>query len=133
MRITKIAVLLLLAATGCHKKNNDGTPAGAGSLLASCTAYPPKIYSGAVVEGSCAPLAPPCQTRHQYVSVQADVLTYPNDQVNVVLSRTDGTKECLPGCGTGSYHIELGRNQVGIVNGVEAGFTSYEITEQLCR
>jgi hypothetical protein len=130
IRLAKhLSLVGLLALGACHRKNADGTPVGMGGLPGSCSASAPASYSGAVVEGSCPPsLGNTCSTRHQYVSVQANVIDYPYDRVTVLLFYPDGRSQGIP-----SINIELGRGTVGIVNGLEAGYSRYEISEQLCR
>jgi hypothetical protein len=123
-----ICSLLLLAA--CHRKNSDGSPVGIGSLPGMCTAYAPKVYTGAVVHGACGPgfTEPVCGHHYQTIAVEADVTHYPNDSVDVILIQPDGSTRSLP-----NPHVTLGVKTVTIVDGEVAGFTSYRITETLCR
>ena len=126
MRIAKRLSLVVLAATlaGCHR-HGGGSPGS--PLLPGCALQPAQSYAGAVVQGDCLHFSP-CSTHYQYVNVQANVIDFPGDHISVTLARADGSTVGIP-----NLAIILERGRVGIVNGVEAGFVSYAIEEQLCR
>ena len=98
-----------------------------GSLPGNCTVQS-ETLSGAIVEGSCAPgVMLPCTNKYQYVATKADVIDHPSDQVDVVLHGPSGDRT-IP-----STNIQLGHNQVMFLNAFEAGFTSYDIQDTICR
>jgi hypothetical protein len=79
----KFAVLsLLVLVAGCHRKNDDGSPANAGATLPGMPGASVTHYSGAIQT-----LTGCGQTCTQTVNVNADVIDHPTDVVDVYLCK----------------------------------------------
>lgn len=154
---TRILILLALAflASGCHRKNEDGTAMSPTGTLPGQGATVIKSYSGTV-----STLTGCFQNCKQTIATNANVIDFPTDDVNVYLCRNADCSGVLPTTSCAQVwnqpatpcvttipnpDIVLGKNDVVLVNAFETscidagcatkipGYSSYFIQTTVTR
>lgn len=118
---------MLVLVTGCHRKNDDGTPVGAGGAMPGMGVTTMKTYGGVIAARAPGFVGNVRQT----VTVNADVIDFPSDQVVVrlcknadcsqgsipaVLCSTVWNQPAIPCYTSDSIIISLGKGTVLFVN-----------------
>ncbi len=143
MKRLGVVIALVFLVCGC-RKHDDGSPAAAGGTMPGMGVTTMTHYSGTVAAVS------PCGSSvcRQTVSVNADVIDYPNDSVNVYLCKNADCRVSVPATNCASVwnqpptpcftpvpsvSIVFAKNIVQFINADQAGYSTYAIDTQVTR